>query len=592
MKKKNTQPLWVTLHRSSPIMRSKSVDGAVHAAGVGSVKIHLSPPCGDSTAENTQKWPEETDAYGSSPWSSDSYRRRNPQVVGASRTETQRDECSLTSSLTEDKSNTLLGVTQIEANNITIPPNENIEKLKDSEKGVAHVKLGFSFKEGTEPFYAHALHDSGASHNLIAISVLHNLNDFDHHNINPVQRSTVKAATGDESHEVYGKIYLNTTFVGDNESKVVHMPFYVVNGLAYDVFLGSSFLQGELMSHDTPKAMYIKPYASYEAKMIHDRNLIKVPKIFAKTVSAKLRRDVQIPPKSKQYVSLAYATLYPSDDMMISFSPNEYEHSELHFMPQVLRGGTNARVLLVNQSDHFALLPKGWQVGTIHQDFNHNILTLPINDLISETAHVKPDKTVNLNQALKNFENKDFGRIELNHAMIQTHQMTPEEKAERNKMYKKEGFFQKTVSEVIENISDKPHLDPLTDEELRPKTDEELIESCNLSHLSDEQQRKAKEMLSRNLGAFQRHKLDIGKCKDVVASAPLKGNKTPHLVCKYQAVPRGLRDEAQKMIDKYVAAGVIAQTFDSCPITSNMQVVYVSPNFRCRLAALAAPKIG
>ena len=511
---------------------------------------------------------------GSEDSSLDSCRHRNTKVVDSSRMESsQRDECDQRSLTEDEETTTTQPLTQFEINNIQIPSLETVQKLKDSEKGVAHIKLGFSFQKGTQPFFSHALHDSGASHNLIAVSVLHNIEDFDHHTINPVQRSTVKAATGDESHEVYGKIYLNTTFIGENGEKVINMPFYVVNGLAHDVFLGNSFLQGDLMSHDTPKAMYLKPYPEYEPKLIHDRNLLKVPKVFARTLAAKTRREVQIPPKSKQYISLAYAVKYPSEDMMISFSPNEYEHSELHLMPTVLRGGTNAKVLVVNQSDKIAIFPKGYQVGTIHYDFDDNILTLPLADMIRETAHVKPDRTINLNLALKNFEEKDFGRIELNHAMIQTHQLSQEEKDERNKMYKKEGYFQKTVSEVIENVSDKPHLDTMTDEELRPKSDQELVDSCDLSHLSQEEQKQAREMLHRCVGAFQRHKLDIGKCKGVVASAPLKGDKTPHLVCKYQAVPRGLRDEAQRMIDKYVAAGVIAQTFDSCPITSNMQLV-------------------
>ena len=570
-----TQPLWVDLHRSSPHMRSKSVDGAFHAIKEDSIKIPLSSPCEGSLAENTKKWPEEVVANASSPRSSDSCRQRNFEAVNASRTETQEEECDLSSSDENRNSKPFfIPLSKKEVNNIEIPSEDTIMKIRDSERGVAHIKLGFSFKEGTEPFYGHALHDTGASHNLIAVSVLHNLNDFDHHKVNPVQRSTIRAATGDESHEVYGKIYLHTTFQDEGGDKmVIVMPFYVVNGLAHDIFLGNSFLQGDIISHDTPKAMYLKPYPEYEPTLIHDRKLFKIPKVFAKTISAKLRRDVQIPPKSKQYVSLAYSVVYPHPDVLISFSPSDYEHSELHFMPQTLQQGTNAKVLVVNQSDMFAMLPKDLEVGTIHHDFKDNILTLPVNEMISETAHVTPDKTINLNLALKTFENTDFGRIELNHAMIQTHELTPEEKEERNKMYKKEGWFQKTVSEVVENISDKPHLDPHTDEDLRPKTDEELVDSCDLSHLNETEREQARAMLFRCIGAFQRHKLDIGKCKGVVASAPLKGDKTPHLVCKYQAVPIGLREEAQRMIDKYVAAGVIAQTFDSCPITSNMQLV-------------------
>ena len=576
MNESDTRPTWVRFHRPSPKMRSKTVDGAFHAVEADSVKILMSSPCGDSVAESTKKRLGEIVRNVSPSGPKGSWRQRSSQVVNASRPDDpQKEECNQNSSRKVPKQQPLLQeVNQIEVNNIQFPSESKIEKLKDSERGVAHIKLGFSFAEGTTPFFQHALHDTGASHNLIAVSVLHNINDFDQHKVNPVQRSTVRAATGDESHEVYGKIYLNTTFTGDTgETRVINMPFYVVNGLSYDIFLGNSFLQGDLLSHDTPKAMYLKPYPEYEAKLIHDTKLLKVPKVFAKTVSAKLRRDVQIPPKSKMYVSLAYATLYPSDDVMISFSPCEHELPDVHFVPEVLRGGTHAKVMVVNQSDMTALMPKDTRVGTIYHDFTDNILTLNLSEMIQESILVNTDKPVNLNKALHDFQEKDFGRIELNHAMIQTHTMTQEEKNERNKMFKKEGWHQKTVSEVIENINDKPHLEPHSDEDLRPKTDEELVNSCDLSHLSPEQREMAREMLFRNVGAFQRHKLDIGKCKDIVASAPLKGTGTPHLVCKYQAVPRGLRDEAQKMIDKYVAAGVIAQTFDSCPITSNMQLV-------------------
>ena len=150
--------------------------------------------------------------------------------------------------------------------------------------------------------------------------------------------------------------------------------------------------------------------------------------------------------------------------------------------------------------------------------------------------------------------------------------LTDEERRERNEQYKNKGYFQHTVSEVIGN-------DRITsmqyegENQFKPKTDEELIAECKLDHLSPEQREITIQMLKRNIDAFQRHPLDIGEYKGLTAFIPLKEKSPPILCVKYVPVPLKYKEAAQKLLDKYVAAGVIARTTDTCQFTSNIFVI-------------------
>ena len=80
-------------------------------------------------------------------------------------------------------------------------------------------------------------------------------------------------------------------------------------------------------------------------------------------------------------------------------------------------------------------------------------------------------------------------------------------------------------------------------------------------------------MLKRNIFAFQRHPLDIGCCKSVTAFAPLTEPNPPILYAKYIPIPAKYKEAAQKLIDQYVAAGVLQATTEPCRFTSNIFII-------------------
>ena len=467
--------------------------------------------------------------------------------------------------------------------NITYLPISNLEQNVTAERphGVAHLRVGLGIEPSSEPHFAFALHDTGASDCLISVSKLHQLADFDKLRMSAVQKTRIRAATGDESHPVHGKIILYVTFNDKRKpgnSLQLKVPFYVVSGLTHDIFIGQSFLNTAWVSHEDSLYTYLKPSLDYTAQQIKDPKLIKVLKYRAKSLPAALKRDYHIPP-GKHYVGLNHTVRYGHDDSFIYFYPNLDKFKGVHFVPQSLYqgGGFHKRILVVNQTNKVVFLPRNTVVGTVDTTFTDRVMIDNIEPYVSNA--LKDDQPVDLNQAVSCFEGTDIGITELHHAMVQSHEMTPEERLERSKQYKKEGYFQKTVSEVVGNLTGQPHLDTDGDSDTIPKSDDELIESCDLSHLSLSQRELAKSMLRNRLKAFQRHKLDIGKCKDIVASAPIKGGITPNVVCKYIPIPMKYREVAQQMIDKYVRAGVLKQTFESCPITSNMYII-PKPNGR------------
>ena len=87
--------------------------------------------------------------------------------------------------------------------------------------------------------------------------------------------------------------------------------------------------------------------------------------------------------------------------------------------------------------------------------------------------------------------------------------------------YRNEGYFQKTVTKVVNQSKNMPSFTYEGENQFENKTDSQLLADVNLEHLKPNQQKLSLEMLKRNLDAFQRHALDIGCCSSVTAYAPL-----------------------------------------------------------------------
>ena len=153
------------------------------------------------------------------------------------------------------------------------------------------------------------------------------------------------------------------------------------------------------------------------------------------------------------------------------------------------------------------------------------------------------------------------------------HPNTPEEEKERKQDFKNQGYFQKTVSETLNESKNIPSLEYTGKNQFKPKSDAELLKEIDLSHLSPKQQALATAMLERNITAFQRHPLDIGCCKGITAFAPLTTPNPPILYAKYVPIPLAYKQPAQKLIDEYCAAGVLAPTNKPCRFTSNIFII-------------------
>lgn len=104
---------------------------------------------------------------------------------------------------------------------------------------------------------------------------------------------------------------------------------------------------------------------------------------------------------------------------------------------------------------------------------------------------------------------------------------------------------------------------------IKVKTDAELLQECDLSHLNSENRAIAEAMLLRNMHAFKHHKLDIGKCKNVLATIPLAIPDPPNIVVKFIPITKR-RQDTQDLLDAYTQAGVLAITDEPCIFTSNI----------------------
>ena len=474
-------------------------------------------------------------------------------------------------------------------------PISSAKPLNVSERGLAHLKVGLHASLPAEPTWHYALLDSGCTDNLISIKTIQALPDYEKITITGTESKNLRTANNDMSQQIHGKTTLNVSLISeDNERIVLSMPFYVVDGLIYDIFIGQPFLSSEDKISEDNDHIYVKNSTPNESSndTKNDKKIHKIKKTYKKHKTTKTIQKHNIPANSS--VRVQTNQLYPeaNPDMFTYFTPSDafhLNHPSLHIMNQTVLSPQNNRsveIFIVNTEDREVLLPAHTKIGHIHTEFIDQAEISPLNafDLSKNKRKSSPEMKHenNLFETVNEIHN-----VVINHDRfcsnvdIIDHELTESEKIERSKQYSTEGFFQKSVSEVVQ--SDKiTSMDYEGEEQFVPKTDDELIASCNLDHFNDEEKEEVIAMLRRNIGAFQRHPLDIGEFDGLTAYIPLKVKDPPILCAKYVPIPLKYKKHAQKLIDEYVRAGVLTDTTDACQFTSNIFVI-PKPNGKFRM---------
>ena len=444
---------------------------------------------------------------------------------------------------------------QIITRSITPPTNIISAELSPSKRRLAKIELGLQAGPQGAFSWQLGLLDSGCTDNLIGIKPLQAMSDFGNIKITPVNTQLLTASHNTQ--EVLGQCTLLVTLMSDNAQAPAirfRSKFYIVSDLTHDIFIGQSLLASDFKVLETNTHVHFTddPDASHRK-----RTVVSIPKIYPlKTTKATTRKRTALPPGSAKRIKIQCDNLIIPDNQFLTFQPADELAISGHLAPVILpqtivnpkNGLTTIHV--INPHDKpICIRPQ--RIGTIHSEYK-------------EGCHI---------QSIDSLMSTDASSTECNHMAttqdMTTHKQSPSEIDKQKSQFRNEGFFQKSVTEVVNSNN---RLATMHSENINPipKTDDELLADCKLDHLTPNQQTQVLDMLRRNIDCFQRHKLDIGLCKDVIASIPLTEPNPPTLYAKYVPIPLKYKQQAQSLIDSYVAAGVLKQTTERCTFTSNI----------------------
>jgi hypothetical protein len=203
------------------------------------------------------------------------------------------------------------------------------------------------------------------------------------------------------------------------------------------------------------------------------------------------------------------------------FEPSEkfkQKYPSIHIPLQTCTTATNDHfdVMVINHLNIPQRLKRSTKIGSMKSELKTNAVIQPISDFISSDSPLdSPSEFPSLNHVVAATHattlSPDESFLDC-HTMstFHDHKLSPEELKDRNSTFKNQGFFQKSITETLEDSNNIPEFEYTGADQFIPKTDEELLKDCDLSHLSPEHRELTTNMLKKNIQAFQRHPLDIG----------------------------------------------------------------------------------
>ena len=481
-----------------------------------------------------------------------------------------------------------------------VPLIETANTISHTSPGLAHFKIGLHVQQATPPTWMFSLLDSGCTDNLISVVALESLVDFSKAKVAQTASKTLRTANNDQSQLIHGKITLFLSLLTtENERIAFAVNFFVVSGLIYQIFLGQSFLTSPfIMSQD------VRHITFRTGTGVH-----KVQKIYKNDIHLKAANHVTLQPGETRKIRLKLSNPFTDvfrEDLIPYIRPTPAINLLAPFL-QIKRQlinvqDENIHATVQNTHDSPISLP---QIPVAQLCFMFR------DELIGKALRQKEKPSSPLCQlplSPDNWEHYDSHVHELHresevrdekgkiHAAAELYTQNNEENtcdafsaclndtsnfpmhenelAERQHELDTVGYSQLSVTEAI-NKRETPGFEGSTKENLEQidKSDEELINECKLSHLAPPRQTLVKNILRKHLSAFQRNALDLGKCKYVVAEAPLVTKNPPSLCAKYIPVPLKFKAAAQNLIDEYCKVGVFAPTTMRTTFTSNVFII-------------------
>jgi hypothetical protein len=289
-------------------------------------------------------------------------------------------------------------INQLVTEYVTVKPVKFRRKIGHKSNGLAHLKLGLHVTPDTDPCWQYGLIDSGCTDSLISLQALKALPDFADISIIPTQHSTIRTANNDQSQTIHGKINLNVSLMTDKNVRICFLiPFYVVSGLVYQIFIGQNFLTSPYKPFETTSHLFFKadPDSDNSADLLH---LVAKTYLVKKTAHS-VKRQL-IPANSAIRIKTDTINIPNlTRELFCYFKPSlkfKQQNPALHIAHQTSQKHANGYdVMVFNTSSQPLSLRARSHLGSFNTEFKNNAIIEPLRDFLGDTTPSPSPLTTN-----------------------------------------------------------------------------------------------------------------------------------------------------------------------------------------------------
>ena len=385
-----------------------------------------------------------------------------------------------------------------------------------------------------------SLKDSGSSHTLINKSVFRSHPCYKDARVKKVWTNITTADASERLKcDSYAELYL--TFESRDKKLISFLhPVFIVENMGEQFIIGHDILGTTRTIYSTPDHVALARDVQLPNKFLH---LDKDPNIFIIPIKIV---DCNLPSEIKMQRSI----LLPAKTSRVFHQPMLPALSYCHDRYTNEMGSLEAEVVPNTRTQQLKLMV------TNHESFPQS---LEIGDrLIPETIHAQITLTALIESKLlqDKIENDKY--------------YSDCEKAEQLQLYRQTGECSNTASEYLDNHRRLQIFEPPLNKP--DETPDELIAGLPLSHLDADTQEELRAMFRRNIACLAKGQFDVKHTTMIEARIDLKEGEK--IMCpKYLPIPKGMRKEADELINFYISSGILAPAdshYDASPFISNL----------------------
>ena len=238
---------------------------------------------------------------------------------------------------------------------------------------------------------------------------------------------------------------------------------------------------------------------------------------------------------------------------------------------------TMSNCFLKDHNDSDTQHPHNMASENNHHDMasanNHHDMASENNhhDMASENNHHDMASETDHHDLQKNKDARDkFAKIKARKKLNEIKCLNEDEKDGLMEEFGTKGYFSYPATTLVETNSRITELQPDT----KRKTDKELLEELDLSHLEAEVQNRVRGIFQDNIQIFSRSAMDVPACPLITAKPELteEAKKKGIQNTKFRPIPAQIKDKVDSLLDDMIAAGILRVCDKPTHIVSNLIV--------------------